>query len=216
MSKSSVLNLYDVIDQTKHYVQKVFSDRVVIDSSDLPIHIQGQSVNLFSNDGSEIVDVVGYLTNLNNVVESNMSSGGDSLLAEEQARIAADSALQANITAESSARVSAVNSEASARSAADATLQSNINAEVSAREAAVAAELSARSAADSTLQFNITAEASARASAISSVQASISAESSARDSAINGLQTVLSEDISLVQSNLNTEAATRLANDNTL
>ena len=104
------------------------------------IQVQLDQKTLFDN------NVLIHRLNRRDLVrESEISYRGDSILAEEQARVAADYNLQSNIEAEASARASAVSAEASARSAADTTLQNNINTEVSAREAAVTAELNARS-----------------------------------------------------------------------
>ena len=109
------------------------------------------------------------------------------LKVEEDARVAADSLLQANLDTEAADRASAdsvlqgnIDSEASTRESADTTLQSNIDSEAATRAADdgvlqgnIDAEESARIAADSTLQSNIDAEESARIAADSNLQSQI-------------------------------------------
>ena len=90
MSKSHVLNLYDSIDGSKHYYQKVFSDRVELESNSLPMNFKAGSFNMINSAGDQVSDVVGFLNNLSASLESEISSRGDSILAEEQARVAAD------------------------------------------------------------------------------------------------------------------------------
>lgn len=91
-----------------------------------------------------------------------------------------NSTLQANITAENTARI-----------ASDSTLQSNLNAEITARMAAdstlqvnLNSEITARMAADSTLQTNLQANLN------SEITARIDADSTLQ-SAVNGLATII-------------------------
>ena len=215
-SKSHVLNLFDAIDGSKHYFQKVSSDKVDIECDTLPLQFKSSSVSFVNLVGDQVSDIVGTVLGQAASIAQEVSDRTAAVSGEESARISADNTLQSNINAEASARASAVSSEASARAAADTILQNNIDAEAAARAGAVTAELTARSNADSTLQFNIDAEATARANADIVLQAAITQEVSDRQSAIASLSSGSSDAIALVQTNLDAEAATRLANDNTL
>ena len=127
------------------------------------------------------------LTNANAYADSLASNydAAGSADAEQTRAVAAENALQDNITA-----------EADARAAADITLQNNINAEADARAAAditlqnnIDAEASARAAADTTLQNNINAEATARQAADTTLQNNIDnevARATAQEAAIRG------------------------------
>lgn len=108
----------------------------------------------------------------------------DNLATETANRISADEGLQADITA-----------EATARQNADATLQNNITAEATAREngdaalnTAITSETTARQEADTNLQNQITQEAQARAAADTAINGAITAEASTRQTADAGLQ----------------------------
>lgn len=130
-------------------------------------------------------------------VATKIISNTTAVATEATTRAEADTALQANITAEAAARATAVNNEATTRSTADSTLQTNINAEATAREAA-----------DTTLQGNITTEATARAAADT-------AEAAARAAADTTLQTNIDTEVSARQSDvqtLNTALVTEVTN----
>jgi len=143
------------------------------------------------------------------VVDATTAS---SVYAESTARTAADSALQANLNTEITARTNADNVEYTARTNADTTLQDNIDAEETARLAAdstlqanLNTEITARTDADATLQANIDAEETARSLADTTLQANIDAEETAR----------LAAD-STLEANLNTEITARTNADTTL
>ena len=108
----------------------------------------------------------------------------DNLATETANRISADEGLQADITA-----------EATARQNADTTLQNNITAEATARangdaalSTAITSETTARQEADTNLQNQITQEAQARAAADTAINGAITAEATARQTADAGLQ----------------------------
>ena len=93
---------------------------------------------------------------------------------------AADAALDAKIDQEIADRTAAVSSEETARIAGDSALQANIDAEAAARAAqdtalsnSISDEALARSNADTTLQNNINAEATSRANADAAIQADV-------------------------------------------
>ena len=215
-SKSNQLNLYDSVDGSKHYFQKVSSDKIDIECDSLPMNFKSSSVSFHNLVGQQVTDIVGTVIGQGNAIAQEATDRAAAVSAEASARTSADSTLQSNIDAEATARASAVSAEASARSSADVTLQNNIDAEVAARQGAVTAELNARSAADSTLQFNIDAEASARATADNSLQSSITQEVSDRQAAISSLTTSSNAAVTLVQSNLDAEIANRIDDDDTL
>lgn len=115
---------------------------------------------------------------------SRIDTVADNLATETANRISADEGLQADITA-----------EATARQNADTTLQNNITAEATAREngdaalnTAIASETTARQEADTNLQNQITQETQARAAADTAINESITAEATARQTADAGLQ----------------------------
>ena len=138
-SKSHVLNLYDLVDGSKHYYQKVYSDRVDFESNSLPMNFKASSFNLANANGSTVPDVVGFLNGVHDSIEQEISDRDTAVTAEASARESADSTLQANIDTEKSDRQAAIGNELIARSSADTTLQANIYAEVSARQAAITA-----------------------------------------------------------------------------
>ena len=134
---------------------------------------------------------------------SNYDAAG-SADAEQTRAVAAENALQDNITAEANARRAAditlqnnINAEADARADADITLQNNINAEADAR-----------ADADTTLQNNINAEADARADADTTLQNNIDnevARATAQEAAIRG-EFAAADAATLNQANAYTDA----------
>jgi len=119
--------------------------------------------------------------------------------------------VQANVTAEETARIAAIAAEASSRSSADTTLQSNIDAEASTARAAESANATAISseastaraaeaanataisdeetratAAEATLTTNLAAEATTARAAESANATAISDEETARIAAVSG------------------------------
>lgn len=110
---------------------------------------------------------------LNDRIIAEIADRVAAVLSEKNQRIAADSLLQSNITA-----------EASTRSSADSALQTRLSNEISARSTAVSTEASTRSGADSTLQANINSETASRISADNTLQGNITAEQNARISAV--------------------------------
>ena len=146
------------------------------------------------------------LTNANAYADSLASNydAAGSADAEQTRAVAAENALQDNITAEADARAAAdttlqnnIDAEASARAAADTTLQNNINAEATARQAA-----------DTTLQNNINAEADARADADTTLQNNIDnevARATAQEAAIRG-EFAAADAATLNQANAYTDA----------
>jgi hypothetical protein len=160
------------------------------------------------------------------------------LKTEEGARIAADAALQANITAivnaggasaaadlaaETAARIAAdaalttaVNNEVTARTAADTDLQTQITNEVTARTAlnttlspAIADEASARTAA-------VSAEATTRAAADTVLQNALDAEALARTTADAGHTAAINAEVTDRIAAVSAEATTRAAADTAL
>lgn len=74
-----------------------------------------------------------------------------------------------------------------------ADINADISAEITARQAAITAEATARQSADNTLQSNINAEASARETADTALQSALTSESAARAAADANLQTQINE-----------------------
>ena len=135
-------------------------------------------------------------------------------------RIAGDSSLQAAVSAEESARVSAVSSEQAARIAGDSSLQAAVSAEESARISAVSSEQAARIAGDSSLQSQITNILSnIDPAALDSLTEIVSAFEAA-DSNLNGaiiglsssLQAEMDAEVSSLQSALSAEVSTLTLN----
>ena len=139
-----------------------------------------ETVNLYESlidftTGTETELIVG--TNIREVNISELFIELRELIDDEtQTREQTDTALQnADTTLQQN-----INAETSAREQGDTTLQQNINAETSAREQA-----------DTTLQQNINAETSAREEADTTLQNAINTEKSVREKADTALQTKL-------------------------
>lgn len=111
-SKSHVLNLFDAIDGSKHYFQKVSSDKVDIECDALPLQFKSSSVSFVNLVGDQVSDIVGTVLGQAASIAQEVSDRTAAVSGEESARISADNTLQSNINAEASARASAVSSEA--------------------------------------------------------------------------------------------------------
>lgn len=122
----------------------------------------------------ELSDALGGDENFAATVAGQIGDVQDNVDAEEARALAAEQTLQANITAEETARIAAVSAEKTRAEAAEAALSAAISAESAARSSAVSSEAAARSAADAALQAEIDAEESARASADSALDARVS------------------------------------------
>ena len=186
-SKSNTLNLYDAVDGSKHYFQKVSTDQVEVNSATLPLNLKASQINLYNSSGQFVMDVVSKIKATDAALTAEVSDRGTVLGNEEKSREDADTALSGRIDAEVTNRTNADSAEAKARDDADVVLQNNINAEAGARAGAVTAEQGARSSADATLQFNIDEEKTARTSADTSLSNRINTETTDRGSAINAV-----------------------------
>ena len=49
-SQSNTINLYDAVDGSKHYYQKVHSDQVEINSAVLPLSLKASQINFLNSD----------------------------------------------------------------------------------------------------------------------------------------------------------------------
>ncbi|MDR0915015.1 MAG: hypothetical protein LBM65_07660, partial [Oscillospiraceae bacterium] len=148
------------------------------------------------------------------------SSLAHELAAEAEARTAADTILQSDITL----TAQNITAEATTRAAADEALQLAI--EAIQTNGSIAAEAEARTAADTTLQSditltaqNLTAEAATRAAADEALQLAIEANQTAVAKEVTdrtAADTTLQSDITLTAQNITAEAATRAAADEAL
>ena len=208
-SKSNTLNLYDAVDGSKHYFQKVSTDQVEVNSATLPLNLKASQINLYNSSGQFVMDVVSKIKATDAALTAEVSDRGTVLGDEEKSREDADTALSGRIDAEVTNRTNADSAEAKARDDADVVLQNNINAEAGARAGAVTAEQTARSSADSTLQFNIDEEKTTRINADTSLSNRINTETTDRGSAINAVFIDLSALIDEVRTAGETEVLDR-------
>jgi len=123
----------------------------------------------------ELSDAIGGDQNFAATIAGQIGDVQDNVDAEEARALAAEQALQANITAEETARLAEVAAERARAEAAEAALSASISAESNARSAAVSAEAAARSAADTALQAEIDAEEARALAAEASLQSAITA-----------------------------------------
>ena len=208
-SKSNTLNLYDAVDGSKHYYQKVSTDQVEVNSATLPLNLKASQINMYNSSGQFVTDVVSKIKATDTALAAEVSDRQFFFGSEEINRQNADNALSGRIDAEVTNRTNADSAEAKARDAADVVLQNNINAEAGARAGAITAEQGARSSADSTLQFNIDEEKTARTNADTSFSNRINAETTARGDEISAVSTDLNNQINDVNTAVNTEVSDR-------
>jgi hypothetical protein len=182
-----------------------YTDRSLVD--------KGFVVNgLTTLESSLNTTINGLSTTLNTRIDNVEAS----LTAETAARISADNTLQSAITAEENARISgdnalnsALSTETAARIAADLVLQGNIDAETASRIAG-----------DATLTSALSAETAARIAGDNALSSALSAETALRISADAVLTTNLALEVTratdaeaVLQDNINAEAALRIAGD---
>jgi hypothetical protein len=164
-SQSNTLNLYDAVDGSKRYYQRVHSDQVEINSAVLPMNLKASQINFLNSDGQFVTDVVSRVKAIDVAIALEITNRVAAVGTEEASREAADVAFSTELNVERVARIAADSLEKTDRLAADVVLQNAINAEAGARSGAVTAEQTARSSADGTLQFNIYEEKTARVAA---------------------------------------------------
>lgn len=134
--------------------------------------------------------------NINALVAAGGATAQQNLDAEIAARTAADTALQTQITNETTARTNAdtnlqtqIDNEVTARNELNTTLSTALAAEATARTTALSTEAATRAAADTALQNSLDAESLARATADAAQIAAINDEVTARTLAMTAEQT---------------------------
>ena len=208
-SKSNTLNLYDAVDGSKHYYQKVSTDQVEVNSATLPLNLKASQINMYNSSGQFVMDVVSKIKATDAALAAEATAQQTSLENEIKNREDEDDAINILINTETQSRINADSAEVTARNNADVVLQNNINAEAGARAGAITAEQGARSSADATLQFNIDEEKTARVAADTSLSNRINDETLARGSAINAAFDDLSGLVDEVRTAVETEVTDR-------
>jgi len=209
-SKSNILNLYDSVSGAKHYFQKVSTDQVELNSSDLPMNLKASQFNLVNSDGQSITNVVTKFKALELAIASEVVDRVSAIVDQNNIRKSFDDGLSARIDTEASYRQGAIATEETERKVTDTILQNAINTEKGAREGALLAEQTARSASDGVLQFNIDEEKHDRQTGDSNLSTRLSAEISERQAAIKESLNISSSGISDVAGDLVTEISNRL------
>jgi hypothetical protein len=207
-------------------------------SSDLSVETQAR----ISGDVSTLADSKSYTDGKIALVMSNLDTEAlDSLVEVVAAFEAADSNLNAAISAlgtGSSSGLAAeiaraqgeeariegkVDDERTRAMGVEAGLQSSLNSEISNRESAVSAEASARSSADSALQSSLNTEISNRQSAVSAEETARIAGDAALQVSIDDvdgyaqdIRNDLDQELLDRASAISTEEAARIAGDNSL
>ena len=208
-SKSNTLNLYDAVDGSKHYYQKVSTDQVEVNSATLPLNLKASQINMYNSSGQFVMDVVSKIKATDAALAAEATAQQTSLENEIKNREDEDDAINILINTETQSRINADSAEVTAINNADVVLQNNINAEAGARAGAITAEQGARSSADATLQFNIDEEKTARVAADTSLSNRINAERGDREDQIAAATTDLSALIDEVRTAGETEVLDR-------
>jgi len=94
--------------------------------------------------------------------------------AESSSRVSADNSLQSAISSEASTTTAALSSEASTRVSADTSIETGLSSEVASRTLAVSSEQSSRVSGDASLSTALSAEASTRASTDTLLESTLS------------------------------------------
>ena len=188
VAKRSQFNLYDPIDNTKHFkitqgetdCKMVVPNVYDLNCPSLKLTSGEQVVNNVASqiltNASDISTEIGRAEDAEGVLQSNINN-------EASARTTADSTLQNNIniekgriTQEITDRTNAVASEQSRAEDAEGILQSNIDSEASARATADTTEQTARIASDNTLQTNIDTANANRVADVADLQSQLNTE----------------------------------------
>ena len=195
MLKSSTLNLYDSVSGNNAFQVKSYSDRVEQVASG-PVRFSASSFQFTNGQGQVVSDVVARIFDDEATVASNKSDIEAKLEIEKTAREVADDGLYVLITAEASNRVAAISS-----------VQADITSETSARVTAVTLEISSRSAAITTVQTALDAEVSERKVDTADVRSVLDAFSASQTSAITAETTARTDADAAIQSSLDAEVA---------
>ena len=105
MTKSSVVNLYDVITGLNRFQAKVSSDRVHLAVETLPINITGTSINFTNKGGASVMNAVDTILNIQNSVISEVNDRTIALSNEAYDRISGDNSVRGEIKQESKDRI---------------------------------------------------------------------------------------------------------------
>ena len=182
--KSSVLNPYDGVVGDHHFQSKVSSDRVDIQSTTLPVHMKGTTINFTNEGGNTIQDVVETILATQASVVAETVARASAIDSEVALRISEDAVLQTAVNQEASDRSVAMTAETVIRVAVEDSLDVKITEEKSARQTAMNLEIGARSAADTVLQTNVDSEAVTRESNDAILQSNLDSEVAARAASV--------------------------------